>query len=154
MGATLWQEQKGKTLMQIVFASCFLNDAKKKRQQEIRHKRIIMLAVVWGLEYLPFYLLQKRNNNRNRSSSPTTDSTEKIGHTNNKGLLRLSRWIDWLSHFDVTVQYCAGKHISLTNFVFISQFLKISTKRNSQLTAFKNWMSSKIKMETWLWSIF
>ena len=102
LGATLWQKE-GEIFRPIAFASRFLTDCAK----EYAISEIELLGALWGFEYFRYYVYGKKVN-------LLTDHQElqpllKRNRAYKQYIARLTRWLDKLSHFDVNVQYTAGK---------------------------------------------
>ena len=110
LGAILWQEQKDKTLKPIAFASRFLNDAEKK----YAINELELLAVVWGLEHFRFYIYGKEITLKTDHQALQPLLRKNRAHKQYSA--RLTRWLDRLSHFDININYCAGKHMNLTDY--------------------------------------
>ena len=133
LGAILWQEQKDKSLKPIAFASRFLNDAEKK----YAINELELLAVVWGLEHFRFYTYGKEVTLK--TDHQALQPLLKRNRAHKQYSARLTRWLDRLSHFDVNVQYCAGKHMKLTDYLsrnpVTPQRRNMNLKKRMQLTA-------------------
>ena len=71
--------------------------------------------VVWGLEHDRFYLYGKQVTLKTDHQALQPLLRKNRAHKQYSA--RLTRWIDRLSHFDVSVQYCAGKHMNLTDYL-------------------------------------
>ena len=74
-----------------------------------------MLGVLWGLEYFRYYVYGKKVNllTDHQALQPLL----KRNRAHKQYSARLTRWLDRLSHFDVNVQYTAGKNIPLTDYL-------------------------------------
>ena len=123
--------QKDKTLEPICFASKLLNEAEK----ENAINELELLAVVCALEHFRLYLYGKEVTLKTVHQALQEVLRKNRAHEQYSA--RLTRWIDRLSHFDVSVQYCAGKHMNLTNFLpnrnpVLIQNQKANTKKNTQ----------------------
>ena len=110
LGATLWQEEN-ENFRPIAFASRFLTDCERK----YAINELELLGVLWGLEYFRYYVYGKKVNllTDHQALQPLL----KRNRAHKKYSARLTRWFDRLSHFDVNVQYTAGKKIPLTDYL-------------------------------------
>ena len=109
LGATLWQKE-GETFRPIAFASRFLLDCEKK----FAINELELLKALWELEYFRYFVYGKIVN-------LLTDHQEiqpllKKNRAQKQYSARLKRWLDRLGHFDVNVQYTAGKNIPLADY--------------------------------------
>ena len=111
LGTALWQKQSNGDLNPIAFASRNLNDAEKKYSVE----ELELLAVVWGLERFRFHLYGKQI--QLFSDHQALEPLLKKNKSNKQYSARLSRWLDSLNHFDITLKYTAGKEIKFTDFI-------------------------------------
>ena len=103
LGATLWQKE-GEIFRPIAFASRFLTDCERK----YAINELELLGALWGLEYFRHYVYGKRVNllTDHQALQPLL----KRNRAQKQYSARLTRWLDRLSHFDVNVQYTAGKN--------------------------------------------
>ena len=110
LGATLWQRE-GEIFRPVAFASRFLTDCEK----EYAINELELLGVLWGLEYLRYYVYGKKVNllTNHQALQPLL----KRNRAHKLYTARLTRWLDRLSHFNVNVQYTAGKNIPLTDYL-------------------------------------
>ena len=111
MGIALWQKQSNNELKPIAFASRYPNDAEKKYsigEQEL-------LAVLWGLERFRFHLNGKQV--QLFSNHQALEPLLKRNKTNKLYSARLTRWLDRLNHFDISLKHTAGKEIKFTDFI-------------------------------------
>ena len=110
LGATLWQKE-GETFRPVAFASRFLTDCEKK----YAINELELLGALWGLEYFRYFVYGKRVNllTDHQALQPLL----KKNRAHKQYSARLTRWLDRLSHFDVNVQYTAGKNIPLTDYL-------------------------------------
>ena len=110
LGATLWQKE-GEVFRPIAFASRFLTDCEKK----YAINELELLGAIWGLEYFRYYVYGKKLNllTDHQALQPLL----KKNRAHKQYSARLTRWLDGLSHFDVNVQYTAGKNIPLTDYL-------------------------------------
>ena len=74
-----------------------------------------LLAVVWGLERFKFHLYGKQI--QLFSHHQALESRLKRNKSNKPYSARLTRWLDRLNHFDITLKYAAGKEIKSTDFI-------------------------------------
>ena len=72
-----------------------------------------MLAVVWGLERYRFHLCEKQV--QLFSDHQVLEPLLKKNKTNKQYSARLTRWLDRLNHFDISLKYTAGKEINFTD---------------------------------------
>ena len=102
LGATLWQRD-GEVFRPIAFASIFLTDCENKYAMN----ELELLGALWGLEYFRYYVYGKRVNllTDHQALQPLL----KKNRAHKQYSARLTRWLDRLSHFDVNVEYTAGK---------------------------------------------
>ena len=105
LAATQWQRE-GKIFRPVAFASRFLTDCEKK----YAINELELLGVLWGLECFRYYVYKK-----GQSPDEALQPLLKRNRAHNQNNARLKRWLDRLSHFDVNVQYTAGKNIPLTD---------------------------------------
>ena len=101
----LWQKQSNGELKPIAFASSYMNDAEKKYSIG----QLELLAVVWGLERFRFYLYGKQI--QLFSDHQALEPLLKRNKTNKQYSARLTRWLDRLNHFDISLKHTAGKEI-------------------------------------------
>ena len=74
-----------------------------------------MFAVVWGLERFRFHLYGKQV--QIFSDHQALEPLLKRNKINKQYSARLTRWLDGLNHFDISLEYTAGKEINFTNFI-------------------------------------
>ena len=110
LGATLWQKENG-AFRPVAFASRFLTDCERK----YAINELELLGVLWGLEYFRYYVYGKRINILTDHQALQTLMKRNRAHKQYSA--RLTRWLDLLGHFDVNVQYTAGKTIPLTDYL-------------------------------------
>ena len=106
----MWQKE-GVVFRPIALASRFLADCEKK----YAINELELLGALWGLEYFRYYVYSKK-------VSLLTDHQAlqpllKKNRAHKQYSARLTRWLDRLSHFDVNIQYTAGKNIPLTDYL-------------------------------------
>ena len=106
LGATLWQKE-GERFQPIAFASRFLTDCERK----YAIYELELLGALWGLEYFRYYVYGKKVNllTDHQALQPLL----KRNRAHKQYSARLTRWLDRLNHFDVNVQYTAGKKHSV-----------------------------------------
>ena len=110
LGATLWQKE-GEVFRPIAFASRFLTECERK----YAINELEILGALWGLEYFRYYVYGKKLNllTDHQALQPLL----KKNRAPKQCSARITRWLDRLSHFDVNVQYMAGKNIPLTDYL-------------------------------------
>ena len=110
LGATLWQKE-GEIFRPVAFASRFLTDCERK----YAINELELLVALWGLEYFRYFVYGKRVNllTDHQALQPLL----KRNRAHKQYSARLTRWLDRLGHFDVNVQYTAGKNIPLTDYL-------------------------------------
>ena len=111
LGIALWQRQHNGELKAIAYASRYLNDAEKKYSVG----ELELLAVVWGLERFRFHLYGKQV--QLFSDHQALEPLLKRNKTNKQYSARLTRWLDRLNHFDISLEHTAGKEIKFTDFI-------------------------------------
>ena len=110
LGATLWQKD-GEIFRLVGFASRFLTDCEKK----YAINEVELQGALWGLEYFRYFVYGKRVNLLTDHQALQPLLKKNRAHKQNSA--RLTRWLDRLNHFDVNVQYTAGKNIPLTDYL-------------------------------------
>ena len=103
-------------------------------------KELELLGALWGLEYF-------RYNNYGKKFNLLTDHKAlqpllKRNRAHKQYSARLTRWLDRLSHFDVNVQYTAGKNLPLTN--YLSRRPIVNTAENET----EKYVSSRTETES------
>ena len=111
LGIALWQKQGNNELKPIAFASHFLNDAEKK----CLIGELELLAVVWGLERFRLHLYGKQV--QLFSNHQALEPLLKRNKANKQNSARLTRWLDRLNHFNISLKHTAGEEIKFTNFI-------------------------------------
>ena len=111
LGIALWQRQNNGELKAIAYASRYLNDAEKKNSVG----ELELLTVVWGLERFRFHLYGKQV--QLFSDHQALEPLLKKNKTNKQYRARLTRWLDRLNHFDISLKHTAGKEIKFTDFI-------------------------------------
>ena len=107
----LWQRQNNGELKAIAYASRYLNDAEKKYSVG----ELELLAVVSGLERFRFHLYGKQV--QLYSDHQALEPLLNRNKTKKKYSARLTRWLDRLNHFDISLKYTAGREIKFTDFI-------------------------------------
>ena len=130
LGATLWQKE-GVVFRPVAFASRFLTDCEKK----YAINELELLGAIWGMQYFRYYVYEKRVNllTDHQSLQPLL----KKNRAHKQYSARITRWLDRLGHFDVNVQYTAGKNIPLTDYlsrhsIVPTEFTELENKMDRQ----------------------
>ena len=104
LGITLWQKQNDDSNRPIAIASRYLNDV------EINYSvgELELLAVVWGLKKVQFHLYGKVVHlyTDHQALEPLT----KRNQAYRQYTAPLTRWLDKLADFDVSMKHTAGKN--------------------------------------------
>ena len=95
----------------IAYASRYQNDAEK----EYSVGELELLAVVWGLERVKFHLYG--NQIQLFSDHQALEPLLKRNKSNKQYSARLTRFLDRINHFDISLKYTAGKEIKFTDFI-------------------------------------
>ena len=111
LGITLWQKQDDGNTKPIAFGSRYLNDTEKKYSIG----ELELLAVVWGLEKLRFYLYGKKV--YLCTDHQALEPLIKRNRSNRQYSARLTRWLDRLTHFDISIQHIAGSNLKFTDYL-------------------------------------
>ena len=111
LGTTLWQKQADGELKPIAFGSIFLNDSEKNYSIG----ELELLAVVWGLEKFRFYLYGKKV--FLYTNHQALEPLIKRNRCNKQYSARLTRWLDRLAHFDISIQHIAGSNLKFTDYL-------------------------------------
>ena len=111
LGITLWQRQADGELKPIAFGSRFLNDSEKNYSIG----ELELLAVVWGLEKFRFYLYGKKV--FLYTDHQALEPLIKRNRCNKQYSARLTRCLDRLAHFDISIQHIAGSSFKVTDFL-------------------------------------
>ena len=108
--ATLLQKEN-ETLSPVALAIRFLTECERK----YAINELELLGVLWGLENFRYYVYGKKVNllTDHQALQPLL----KRNRAHKQYSARLTRWLDRLIHFDVNVQYTAGKNIPLTDYL-------------------------------------
>ena len=110
-GITLWQKHSDGEIKPIAFGSRYLNDSEKNYSIG----ELELLAVVWGLEKFRFYLYGKKV--FLYTDHQALEPLIKRNRCNRQYSARLTRWLDRLVHFDITIQHIAGSNLNFTDFL-------------------------------------
>ena len=111
LGITLWQKQADGELLPIAFGSRFLNDSEKNDSIG----ELEVLAVVWGLEKFRFHLYGKKV--FLYTDHQALEPLIKRNRCNKQYSARLTRWLDRLAHFDISIHHIAGSNLKFTDFL-------------------------------------
>ena len=111
LGITLWQKQADGELKPIAFGSRLLIDSEKNYSIG----ELELLAVVWGLEKFRFYLYGKKV--FLYTDHQTLEPLIKRNRCNKQYSARLTRWLDRLAHFDISIQHIAGSNLKFTDYL-------------------------------------
>ena len=111
LGIALWEKQNDDANRPIAFASRYLNDAEKDYSIGERE----LLAVVWRLEKVRFYIYGKVVHlyTDHQALAPLI----KRNQAYRRYSARLTRWVDRLAHFDISIKHTAGKSLVLTDYL-------------------------------------
>ena len=124
LGAILWQTQPDGIRKPIQYASRYLNDAEKRYSTN----ELELLAVVWGLEHFRFYIYGKPV--KLYSDHSALEPLLRRNRANKTYSARLTRWIDRIAHFDVSVNHIAGEEIKLTDYLSRHPTYEAETETN------------------------
>ena len=112
LGITFWQKQdNGKTKKPIAYGSRYLNDTDKKYSID----ELELLAVVWGLEKFRFYLYGKKIHSY--TDHQALEPLIKRNRSNKQSSARLTRWLNRLTDFDISIQHIAGSNLKFTHYL-------------------------------------
>ena len=111
LGIILWQKQDDGERKPIAFGSRYLNDTEKNYSIG----ELELLAVVWELEKLQFYLYGKKV--FLYTDHQALEPLIKRNRSNHQYSASLTRWIDRLAHFDIAVQHIAAKNLKFTDYL-------------------------------------
>ena len=95
----------------IAFGSTFLNDTEKKYSIG----ELELLAVVWVLEKFRFYLYGKKV--YLYTDHQALEPLIKRNRSNRQYSARLTKWLDRLTHYDISIQHIAGSNLKFTNYL-------------------------------------
>ena len=113
LGITLWQKQADGELKlkPIAISSRFLNDSEKNYSIG----ELELLAVVWGLEKLRFYSYGKKV--FLYTDHQALEPLIKRNRCKKQNSARLTRLLDRLAHFDISIQHIVGSNLKFTDFL-------------------------------------
>ena len=104
-----------KTRQQKIKAHCIRHPLPKRCGKEIFHRRIRATGRSLGIREIRFYLYGKQV--QLFSEHQALEPLLKRNKTNKQFSARLTRWLDRLNHFDISLKHTAGKEIKVTDFV-------------------------------------
>ena len=110
LGITLWQKQDDGNTKPIAYGSRYLNETEKKYSIG----ELELLAVVWGLEKFRFYLYGKKVHLY--TDHQALEPLIKRNRSKKQYSARLTRWLDRLTHFDISIQHIAGSNLKFTDY--------------------------------------
>ena len=111
LGITIWQKQDNGNTKPIAYGSRYLNDTEKKYSIG----ELELLAVVWGLVKFRFYVYGK--NVHLYTDHQALEPLIKRNRSNKQYNARLTRWLDRLPHFDISIQHIAGSNLKFTDYL-------------------------------------
>ena len=111
LGITLWQKQDDGSTKPIAYGSRYLNETEKKYSIG----ELELLAVVWGLEKFRFYLYRRKVHLY--TDHQGLEPLIKRNRSNKQYSARLTRWLDRLTHFDISIQHIAGSNLKFTDYL-------------------------------------
>ena len=111
LGITLWQKQDDGNTKPIAYGSRYLNETEKKYSIG----ELELLAVVWGLEKYRIYLYGKKV--YLYTDHQALEPLIKRNRCNKQYSARLTRWLDRLTHFDISIQHIAGSNLKFTDYL-------------------------------------
>ena len=111
VGITLWQKQADEALKPIAFGSRLHNDSEKNYSIG----ELELLAGVWGLENFRFCLYGKKA--FLYTDYQALEPLIKRNRCNKQYSARLTRWLDRLEHFDISIQHIAVSNLKFTDFL-------------------------------------
>ena len=111
LGITLWQKQDDGNTKPIAYGSRYLNETEKKYSIG----ELELLAVVWGLEKFRFYSYGKKV--YLYTDHQALEPLIKRNRCNKQYSARLTRWLDRLTHFDISIQHIAGSNLKFTDYL-------------------------------------
>ena len=109
LGITLWHKQDDGNTKPIAYGSRYLNETEKK------YSIGELLAVVWGLEKFRFYLYG--NKVHLYTDHQALEPLIKRNRSNKQYRARLTKWLDRLTHFDISIQHIAGSNLKVTDYL-------------------------------------
>ena len=87
----------------------------KRNETKYSIDELELLAVVSGLEKFRFYLYDKRVHLY--TDQQALEPLIKRNRCDKQYSARLTRWLDRLTHFDITVQHIAGSNLKFTDYL-------------------------------------
>ena len=111
LGITLWEKQDDGNIKPIAYGSRYLNDTEKNYSIG----EVELLAVVWGIAKFRFYLYGKKV--YLYTDHQALEPLIKRNRCNKQYSARLTRWLDWLAHFDIAIQHIAGSNLKFTDYL-------------------------------------
>ena len=111
LGITIWQKQDNGNTKPIAYGSRYLNDTEKN----YFIGELKFLAVVWGLENFRFYLYGEKVHFY--TDHLTLEPLIKRNRSNKQNSARLTRWLDRLTHFDISIQNIDGSNMKFTDYL-------------------------------------
>ena len=111
LGITLWQKQDDGNKKPIAYGSRYLNETEKKYSIG----ELELLAVVWGLEKFRFYLYGKKV--YLYTDHQALEPLIKQNRCNKQYSARLTRWLERLTHFDISIQHIASSNLKFTDYL-------------------------------------
>ena len=111
LGKSLWQKEDDGNTKPIAYGSRYLKETEKKYSIG----ELELLAVVWGLEKIRFYLYGKKV--YLYTVHQALEPLIKRNRCNKKYSARLTRWLDRLTHFDISIQHIAGSNLKFTDYL-------------------------------------
>ena len=103
-------QKEGEVFRPIAFVCRFLTDCERK----YAINELELLGALWGLEHFRYHVYGRRVNLL--TDHQAVQPFLKRNRAHKQYSTRLTRWLDRLSHFDVNLQYTAGKNIPLTDY--------------------------------------
>ena len=111
LAITIWQRKDDGNTKPIAYGSRYLNDTEKKYSIG----ELELLAVVWGLEKFRFHLYGKKVHLY--TDHQALEPLIKRNRSNKQYSARLTRWLDRLTHFDISIQHIAGSNLKFTDYL-------------------------------------
>ena len=111
LGITIRQKQDNENTKPIAHGNIYLNDTEKKYSIG----ELELLAVVRGLEKFRFYLYGKKVHLY--TDHQALEPLIKRSRSNKQYSARLTRWLDRLTHFDISIQHLAGSNLKFTDYL-------------------------------------
>ena len=111
LGITLWQNKDDGNTKPISHGGRYLNGTGTKSSIS----ELEILAVVWGLEKFRFYLYEKKI--YLYTNHQPLELLIKRNRSNKQNSARLTRWLDRLTHFDISIQHIAGSNLIFIDYL-------------------------------------